>query len=66
MRALVTGGAGFIGSAIAKELASNGAEVVARLADISAAGKAFGFEPAVTIDEGLLEYIRWARTEVAS
>jgi nucleoside-diphosphate-sugar epimerase len=36
------------------------------LADISAARKAFGFEPAVTMDEGLPEYIRWARTEVAS
>jgi UDP-glucose 4-epimerase len=28
MRALITGGAGFIGSTIAKELASNGAEVI--------------------------------------
>jgi UDP-glucose 4-epimerase len=28
VRALITGGAGFIGSTIAKELASNGAEVV--------------------------------------
>ena len=28
MRALITGGAGFIGSTLAKELASNGAEVV--------------------------------------
>jgi UDP-glucose 4-epimerase len=36
------------------------------LADISAARRAFGFEPAVTIDEGLPEYIRWARTEVAA
>jgi len=36
------------------------------LADISAAQKAFGFEPSVTMDEGLPEYIRWARTEVAS
>jgi UDP-glucose 4-epimerase len=36
------------------------------LADIGAARKAFGFEPAVTLDEGLPEYIRWARTEVAS
>jgi UDP-glucose 4-epimerase len=34
------------------------------LADISAARKAFGFEPVVTIDEGLPEYIRWARTEL--
>jgi nucleoside-diphosphate-sugar epimerase len=36
------------------------------LADISAARKAFGFEPAVTMDEGLPGYIRWAWTEVAS
>ena len=36
------------------------------LADISKAQKAFGFEPAVMIDEGLVEYIRWARTEVTS
>lgn len=36
------------------------------LADISAARKAFGCNPAVTMDEGLPEYIRWARTEVAS
>ena len=36
------------------------------LADISAARKAFGFEPAVTMDEALPEYIRWARAEVAS
>ena len=28
LKALITGGAGFIGSTIAKELASNGAEVV--------------------------------------
>jgi UDP-glucose 4-epimerase len=36
------------------------------LADISAARKAFGFEPGVTMDEGLPEYVRWAQTEVAS
>jgi len=36
------------------------------LADISAARKAFGFDTAVTMDEGLPEYIRWARAEVAS
>jgi UDP-glucose 4-epimerase len=35
------------------------------LADISAARKAFGFEPTVTMDEGLPEYIRWARVEAA-
>jgi UDP-glucose 4-epimerase len=36
------------------------------LAEISAARKAFGFKPAVAMDAGLSEYIRWARTEVAS
>jgi UDP-glucose 4-epimerase len=36
------------------------------LADISAARRAFGFDPAVTIEEGMPEYIRWARTEMAS
>jgi UDP-glucose 4-epimerase len=36
------------------------------LAHISAARKAFGFEPTVSMEEGLAEYIRWARTEVAS
>ena len=35
------------------------------LADIRAARNAFGFEPAVTLDVGLAEYIRWARAEVA-
>ena len=35
------------------------------LADISAARKAFGFEPKSLLGEGLSEYIRWARTEVA-
>lgn len=34
------------------------------LADISAARNAFGFEPAVTLEEGLPEYVSWARTEV--
>jgi nucleoside-diphosphate-sugar epimerase len=36
------------------------------LADICPARKAFGLEPAVTIDGGLPEYIRWARAEMAS
>ena len=31
------------------------------LADVSAARAAFGFEPAVTLDEGLPEYVNWAR-----
>jgi UDP-glucose 4-epimerase len=33
------------------------------LADISAATEAFGFVPAVGLDEGLAEYIEWARNE---
>ncbi|MBE0565727.1 MAG: NAD-dependent epimerase/dehydratase family protein [Krumholzibacteria bacterium] len=35
------------------------------LADISAARRAFGFEPAVGMQEGLAEYVAWARREVA-
>jgi nucleoside-diphosphate-sugar epimerase len=34
------------------------------LADISAAGAAFGFEPAVPLAEGLREYMDWAKAEV--
>lgn len=33
------------------------------LADISAAQRAFGFRPGVGLDEGLAEYIGWAREE---
>jgi UDP-glucose 4-epimerase len=33
------------------------------LADISAARRAFGFEPAVSLGEGLKEYMDWAREE---
>lgn len=36
------------------------------LADISAARAAFGFNPNVGLDEGLAEYINWAKTEVAT
>jgi UDP-glucose 4-epimerase len=36
------------------------------LAHISAAREAFGFEPTVSMDEGLAEYIQWARTEAIS
>lgn len=35
------------------------------LADISAAAGAFGFVPRVPLDEGLAEYLRWARQEAA-
>ncbi len=35
------------------------------LADIGAARAAFGFEPLVTMEAGLPEYLVWARTEVA-
>ena len=34
------------------------------LADISAARAAFGYEPTVGLDEGLSEYMTWARTEL--
>ena len=34
------------------------------LADISAAQKAFGFEPEVSLKEGLKEYIDWVKEEV--
>jgi UDP-glucose 4-epimerase len=34
------------------------------LADISAAREAFGFEPSVTMADGLAEYVRWAIDEV--
>jgi UDP-glucose 4-epimerase len=33
------------------------------LADISAARRAFGFEPVVELDEGLAEYVSWAQKE---
>jgi nucleoside-diphosphate-sugar epimerase len=35
------------------------------LADISAARSAFGFEPKVTMEDGLPEYLEWARREAA-
>jgi UDP-glucose 4-epimerase len=35
------------------------------LADITAARKAFGFQPAVTLETGLKEYLHWARKELA-
>ena len=36
------------------------------LADISAAARAFGFNPRVSLREGLAEYMRWAQKEVSS
>lgn len=36
------------------------------LADISAANKALGYEPSITIEKGLAEYIAWAKREVSS
>jgi UDP-glucose 4-epimerase len=32
------------------------------LADVSAARQAFGFDPTVTLDDGLREYMAWAKT----
>lgn len=34
------------------------------LADISAAGRAFGFKPSIGLEEGLATYLRWALQEV--
>ncbi len=34
------------------------------LADISAAAAAFGFRPAVTLEEGLAQYMAWGRKEI--
>lgn len=36
------------------------------LADISAAGKAFGYEPSVELEEGLRAYLAWAREDKVS
>ncbi len=36
------------------------------LADVSAAAAAFGFAPTVGLEEGLAEYVAWARQEVAN
>jgi len=36
------------------------------LADISAASEAIGFRPSVDFDEGLPEYVAWAREELKS
>jgi len=33
------------------------------LADVSAARRAFGFDPGMTLEAGLPEYVRWARAE---
>ena len=33
------------------------------LADVSAAGKAFGYEPSVSLEDGLAEYMAWAKKE---
>jgi UDP-glucose 4-epimerase len=36
-------------------------DVLHSLADVSAANKAFGFDPTVTLEVGLKEYMDWAR-----
>jgi nucleoside-diphosphate-sugar epimerase len=36
------------------------------LADVSAARETLGFEPAVTLADGLDEYVAWARSEVGA
>ena len=40
-------------------------DVLHSLADISLASKAFGYSPSVTLEEGLRNYIDWARMEVS-
>lgn len=35
------------------------------LADTSAAARAFGYDPTVSLEDGLTDYVAWARTEVA-
>jgi UDP-glucose 4-epimerase len=35
------------------------------LADISAASEAIGYEPSVNIEDGIMEYMSWAKTEVS-
>lgn len=39
-------------------------DVLHSLADVSAAKKGFGFEPCVTLEEGLKEYMDWAKKEM--
>jgi UDP-glucose 4-epimerase len=38
-------------------------DVLHSLADISAANKAFGFQPSVSMQDGLSKYIKWAKEE---
>jgi nucleoside-diphosphate-sugar epimerase len=40
-------------------------DVLHSLADISAARHSFGFEPSVSMEEGLQEYMVWAASEIA-
>lgn len=40
-------------------------DVLHSLADISLAAKAFGYAPSVILEEGIKDYIAWARSEVA-
>ena len=39
-------------------------DVLHSLADVRAAAEAFGFEPTMPIEDGLTDYVRWARQEV--
>lgn len=43
---------------------SRAGDVRDSLADITAARRSFGFDPSVTMDEGLPEYVRWAKQEL--
>jgi UDP-glucose 4-epimerase len=51
-------------NAVVRHSGPRAGDVRDSLADIGAARKLFAFHPAVSIEEGLDEYIRWARAEV--
>jgi len=69
MDILITGGAGFIGSNIARSLVSLGIQPriidnlytgkMENLADISLAGKLLGYRPKVLFEEGVGKTIDW-------
>ena len=49
------------GSSKAQYGPSRAGDVLHSLADIRAASEAFGFKPSVTIEDGLSDYVNWAR-----